>query len=62
MLKLNSCISCRVDSILADGEYTLVPEPSTEHRAEEVAVTAPDTAPQELEPYLDEEGKHRSMT
>ena len=40
----------------------LVPEPSTEHRAEEVAVTAADTAPQDLEPYYDEEGKHRSMT
>ena len=60
--KLNSCISCRVDSTLADGNYTLVPESQAEHRAEEIADAAADTAPQDLEPYYDEEGKHRSMT
>src|SRR5690349_9808662 len=60
--KLNSCISCRVDSILADGDYTLIPEPQAEHRQEEVAAPATDTGPQDSEPYFDEEGKHRSMT
>ena len=60
--KLNSCISCRVESILADGDYTLVPESQEFAREEEVEVQVADQATQEFEANILPEGKHRSMT
>jgi hypothetical protein len=60
--KLNSCISCRVETTLADGTYTLIPESKDPAGEEEVELQVTDPAAQEFETTILPEGKHRSMT